>query len=169
MNALAKKWRQDKGSIDFVQVVIGLMIISAASVGTLQALYYGYEQLDYEMRYRKAISIARTYVEEIQGRIHCNFDPNDPAEQQFQAGNLASPIVWRLDVRKPRDIDPSGFDDIFCYVSHGRLIPKDDPLTGTGVDHWRINVFLTWWEPGESPTVPPNQISFEATMVPAAL
>jgi len=162
MNALATNWRQDRGSIDFIQVVVGLIIIAAAAVGTLQALFYGYEQLDYEMRYRKAISIARSKVEYLQGRIHCDFNDQD---QVFLFGNLTRPDVVKLDERDPS----TSFDDINCYVSYGRIVPVDMVATGEGVDHWKIRVYVKWWEPGQSPNTVPSQIDLDATMVPAAL
>ena len=162
MNAKARKWRSDAGGVDFIQVVVGLMIISIAAVGTLQALYYGYEQLDYQMRYRKAVALGRAYVEYIQGRIHVELPTSGP---EFFAGNLQSPNRWVLDRRDPR----SDLDDIFCAVSYGGLIRVDDPQTGVGVDLYQFVVNVKWWEPGEPGSIPPHEINFHASMVESSI
>ena len=161
MNRLREKWRSDEGSIDFMQLIVGLLIIAIAAVGTFQALYYGYEQLDYQMRYRKAISLARSYVEYWQGRIHTDFDPKD---QATRVGNLVNPLWVTLDERTN-----SGYDDILCQLSYGPLEPVDMPATGQGIDHWKVRVYVKWWELGEPSTIPPHEIFFDATMVPATL
>ena len=168
MNAFRKHWlKADAGSIDLIQVVVGLMIISAAAVGTLKGLYYGYEQLDYQMRYKKALSIARAHVEYLQGRIHTDMKMNkdlSPADQQFLAGTLPSPKSWMLDKRDP-NVD---FDDISCNVSNGPIEIVDLKTTGPGVDHYRFQVYVTWFEPGDQSVMPPHEISFAAYMVQAA-
>lgn len=161
-----KAWMSDEGGIDFVQVVVGLLIIGIAAVGTLQAMFYGYEQLDYQMRYRKAISIARSYVEYLQGRIHTDFNPGDA---QFMAGNQARPETVLLDKRDPS----TNYDDIYCDISYGRIDPIDDDQTGRGVDWYKIRVYLSWQEPSIEPDQKldqtTHQIWFDATMVPAKL
>jgi len=162
MNLHRKAWQRDEGSIDMVQLVVGLMIIGIAAVGTFQALFYGYEQLDAQMRYRKAISMARSYVELWQGRIHTDFDVNN---RSIRNGNLGRPAVYLLDIRDPM----TDFDDVYCQLSYGPLEPVDLPTTGVGVDHWKIRVFCKWWEPNESYGHLPHEIFFDATMVPAAL
>ena len=162
MNVLSRSRRRDEGGIDFVQVVVGLLIIGIAAVGTLQALYYGYEQLDFQMRYRKAISIARTYTEYWQGRIHTDFKADD---RQVRAGNLANPETWLLDRRDPNRT----FDDITCLVSRGPLVPVDLPTTGLGVDHWWFRVYVQWWGPEEPLGRPPHEVTFYATIVPSAM
>jgi hypothetical protein len=163
MNVMYKKWRSDDGGIDFIQVVVGLLIISIAAVGTLHAMYYGWQQLDQQMRYRKAVSLARSYMEYMQGRIHTDFEPNDI---QFMSGNLTHPLTWKLDERDPY----TTFDDIECQVSYGPIVQRDFPTTGDGVDQYEMQVHVTWFEPtdlwssGHS-----REIVFFGTMVPAAL
>lgn len=161
MQMFKKLCRRDEGSIDFVQLVTGLMIISIAAVGTFQALIYGYEQLDYEMRHRKAVSVARSYVEYWQGRIHTDF----PTTRQEMNGNLNRPEQFLLDERDPN----TDFDDIDCWVSYGRLEAVDLQATGEGVDHYKIRVYVSWWEPEQSRLTQAKEIFFDATMVPAAL
>lgn len=162
MNGFKKTWRQDEGSIDFIQILVGLLIISIAAVGTFQALFYGYEQLDYQMRYKKAISMARSYVEYWQGRIHTDFNPGD---RQMMVGNLGDPEVFLLDERDPTTI----LDDIYCEVAYGQISPIDLDETGEGVDHYLIYVIVSWWEPNEPENTIPNEVEFYAAMVPAAL
>ncbi len=161
MQMFKRLWHRDEGGIDFVQVVVGLLIIAIAAVGTFQALVYGYGQLNYEMRYRKAISMARSYVEYWQGRIHTDFQ----ATRQVMNGNLARPEVYLLDECDPRNV----FDDIYCKVAYGPIEPVDLETTGQGVDHYRIRVYVTWWEPDQSFNSPGHEVFFDATMVPAAL
>ena len=163
MNLFRKSWNSDEGGVDFMQLVVGLMIISIAAVGTFQALIYGYGQLDYEMRYRKAVSIARSYVEYWQGRVHTDFAS---ANRQVRNGNLTRPETKLLDER-----DPSiEYDNIHCQVAYGPIQEIDLQTTGIGVDHYKIRVYVTWWEPSETPgRRPPHEIFFDATMVPAAL
>ncbi|HHE46707.1 MAG TPA: hypothetical protein ENL08_03255 [Bacteroidetes bacterium] len=162
MSVKFKKWRQDEGGIDFIQLIVGLMIISIAAVGTLQALYYGYDQLDFQMRYRKAISIARSHVEYIQGRLHSDYSDKRFSDLQFTAGNLNNPDIKLLDQRDPsRD-----YDDIYCEVSHGPMVPVNLPDT-KGDDYWPISVYVRWSEPGENDVVPIHMVHFAARMVPA--
>ena len=164
MNVKLKRWRQDEGSIDFVQLIVGLMIISIAAIGTLQALYYGYEQLDFQMRHRKAISIARSHVEYLQGRLHSDFDLTNFRDLYLKAGNLSNPDVRLLD-----DRDPSyDYDDIFCEVSHGVLKLWNLPNT-KGDDFWEIGVLVRWSEPGENDIVGSHTVYFAARMVPAGI
>lgn len=157
----SKKWRGDEGSIDFVQLVVGLMIIGIAAVGTFQALFYGYQHLDTEMRYKKASSIARSYLEYWQGRIHVDFDTKDIPTR---AGNLGRPERVLLDRRNPN----VNYDDVYCYVSYAPLslepFDRNDALMG---GYWPIVVYLQWWEPYDSPNRPPREITFFGSMVPA--
>lgn len=161
MSMFNKTWRRDEGSIDFIQLFVGLLIISIAAVGTFQALFYGYEMLDFQMRYRKAISIARSYVEYWQGRIHTDFG----ATAQVMAGNMGTPEILLLDERDPT----TSFDDIDCEVAYDQIDDVDLVSTGVGVDHFLFNVILTWYEPNEPRDGPPHEIGFNAAMVPAAL
>ena len=154
------KWREDAGGIDFIQIVIGLMIVAIAAVGTFQALQFGNDKLNQQMRYRKAISIARSYVEYWQGRIHTDFNPNDPLVRNGNLTQVVDPTV--LDRGDPT----TDADDIVCYVRYGPLDPVDLPATGAGVDFWRINVKVTWSEPGSQESPP---VEFNGTMVSAAL
>ncbi len=162
MNGFKKTWRQDEGSIDFIQILVGLLIISIAAVGTFQALFYGYEQLDYQMRYKKAISMARSYVEYWQGRIHTDFNSGD---RQMMVGNLGDPEIFLLDERDPTTV----MDDIFCEVAYGPIDAIDLEATGEGIDHYLIHVIVSWWEPNEEEDALPNEVKFYAAMVPAAL
>jgi hypothetical protein len=159
-----KKWHREEGSVDFIQLVVGLMIISIAAVGTLQALYYGYDQLDFQMRHRKAISIARSYVEYLQGRLHADYDATNFNDLELRAGNLAHPSVKLLDDRDPS----TDMDDVFCDVSHRPLVPIDLPET-KGVDYWVIQVFVRWNEPNSPQQNPIHSVFFDARMVPAGI
>lgn len=166
MTVNLKKWREDEGGIDFVQLIVGLMIIGIAAIATFDALHYGYEQLDYQMRYRKAISIARSYAEYWQGRVHTDFDPRDPGYRAMLAGNLNHPETVLLDERDPEE----PYDDITAKLSYGRLVPVDLQTTGLGIDHWKIRVYLTWhepWEDDRSERI--HEIFLDATMVPSAM
>jgi|SaaInl8_200m_RNA_FD_contig_31_80676_length_716_multi_3_in_0_out_0_1 hypothetical protein len=144
MNAYKSRLHEDEGGLDFVQIVIGLLIISIAAVGTFQSLFWGYEQLDFQMRYRKAISIARSYAEYWQGRIHTDFPSSkDASFRSVKAGNLSSPLEVLLDQRDPARDD----DDIVCKIAYAPLVPVDLNTTGSGIDYWEIVVRLTWYEP----------------------
>ena len=163
-----RRWSSDAGSIDFMQLVVGLLIVGVACVGTFQALNYGNDQLNYQMRYRNAISIARSYVEYWQGRIHVDFDANNGLLRQ---GNLGRPVApTLLDDRGTK----SAADDIFCYVRYGPITPVTNKLLGTikgnpVTSHWIIRVQVTWWEPDQSHDLLPHEVVFQGTMVPASL
>lgn len=128
----------DKGSIDFVQLVIGLMIIAIACVGTFSMMYTGWDKFNYEMRQRQALAIARSEVDYIQGRIDC-----DTLSFQKMSSNINHPKIFLLDKRKP-DV---GSDDIFCDVYHTKISPIDLVETGIGVDFYKFNVTVRWEEP----------------------
>jgi len=162
MNELTKAWRRDEGSVDFIQIFVGLLIISIAAVGTFQALFYGYEQMDFQMRYRKAISVARSYVEYWQGRVHTDLDFNN---HEILLGNLRHPNEALLDSRDPTTV----LDDVFCDVAYGKIEKVDLEETGVGVDHFLIYVIVTWWEPNDSQVAPPHKVEFHAAMIPAAM
>ncbi len=163
MRNLNSKWRDDAGGIDFIQIVIGLMIVAIASIGAFQALNYGNEKMNQQMRYRKAISVARSYVEYWQGRIHTDFEPTDP---RLVAGNFDQVVdPTELDLGDPT----TDADDVMCYVRYGRLDPVDLAETGVGVDYWRINVKVTWWEPDQPHNTDPQMVKFSGTMVSAGL
>ena len=156
-----KKWHRDEGSVDLIQLIVGLMIISIASVGTLKSLYWGYEQLDYQMRHRKAISIARSHVEYLQGRLHSDYNASKFQDEALRVGNIANPLIKLLDERDP-SID---YDNIYCEVSHDELKPFYHPET-KGLDYWKIKVFVRWNEPGEDSVDPLRKVFFVARMVP---
>jgi hypothetical protein len=162
MKRLKHKLMQDDGGIDFVQLIVGIMIISIATLGTFQSLFYGYDQLDYQMRYRKALSIARGQVEYWQGRIHTDF-PN----AANMNGNLGSPRVFSLENRDPT----TSRDDIECEVAYSKIEAIPNPENPADIDHWDIRVIVTWYEPGKSEDEgdAPNTIELYAPMVPATL
>ncbi|MDP8239023.1 MAG: hypothetical protein P9X24_08025 [Candidatus Hatepunaea meridiana] len=156
-----QKWCSDGGSIDLIQLIVGLMIISIAVIGTLNALVWGYDHLDNQMRHRKAVSIARSYVEYLQGRLHTDFDRNNFRDQYLLAGNVAHPQERLLDVRNPGNV----YDDIKCDVSHGPLTAVNLPDT-KGTDYWVIRVFVEWKEPNDNSVEPLHKVFFEARMFP---
>ncbi len=167
MNAFKRKWQQDDGSIDLIQLFAGLLIISIAAVGTFQALFYGYEQLDFQMRYRNAISVARSYAEYWQGRIHTDFNTND---RRMMIGNLQDPEVHLLDERDPT----TDLDDILCDVAYSQIVPKSfealDAVEDEGAsEYYLFEVRVSWYEPNDMTRVSPHQVTFHAAMVQASL
>lgn len=162
MSRQIEKWRDERGSIDFIQLVTGLLIVAIAAVGTFQALAFGYDHLNQEMRYRKAMALGRAYVEYWQGRIHSE---SDWQNAENLAGNLGRPRRMLLDPGDPMTIT----DDLYCEVSYGPLVGVDQPTTGRGVDYWVIRVYVKWWERWQIKRDIPYEVSFYGTMVPAAL
>jgi len=162
-----RRWGEDVGSIDFIQIVVGLLIVGIASVGTFQALQFGNDQLNFQMRYRSATSIARSYIEYWQGRIH-----TDTPNAREMEGNLRQNVAQTL-LDKGDPDDPA--DDVYCYVRYGKITPKEEVLLGkdkqgrTLISHILINVQVTWWEPDQNPESDPKEIKFTGAMVPAAL
>ncbi|MDP8228081.1 MAG: hypothetical protein P9M15_01355 [Candidatus Electryoneaceae bacterium] len=156
MTAEKKRWWcDDEGGIDFIQLVISLLIVSIACVGTLQALYYGHEELDRQVRYRKALSITRSYVEYWQGRVH-----TDTPRGRELVGNLnGNPVEVLLDQRK------TGKDgkDINCFLRYA-LDQRTETQRGENLDYWVIQVLNTWEEPDGKQ----ESISLVATMVPVS-
>ncbi len=157
-------WRQDDGSIDLMQLFVGLLIISVASIGTFQALFYGYEQLDYQMRYRKAVSTARSYMEYWQGRVHTDLKFNN---MQVMHGNLARPETFLLDERDPT----TDYDDIYCEVAYGPITPRvlnsEEENYGSDVSYYYdLYVRVEWYEPNDY-NGPARKIEFDGAMVPA--
>jgi hypothetical protein len=125
--------KNDSGGIDFVQVVVGLIIIAIACIASVKIFSYGWETQDWQMRHKKAISIARSEIEYIQGRINCDFDPND---RDLIIGNEVRADSKLLDDRNTE----TKLDDIFCKVFHKSLTMIDDPETGNGIDYYKISV-----------------------------
>jgi hypothetical protein len=166
MKWLNRNWREDAGSIDFVQVVVGLMIVGIAAVGTFQALQFGNDQMNMQMRYRRAMSEARSHVEYWQGRVHIDFDNVTVQERQgnLNMGDGGVPQTT-LDFGDPTTPN----DDVVAYLRHGPLLPVDLAETGVGTDYWRIRVQVTWREPDQAPNTEPHRVTFDGTMVPAAL
>ena len=161
MSVMLEKWRGDKGSIDFVQLIVGLMIIGIASVGTLSALSYGYGQLNQQMRHRKAIEISRSWVEYLQGRLHCDFDKGKYEDAKLANGTLNKALRTLLDDMGT----PEVYDDVYCKVSHGKLVQMDLPETSS-MDWWEIYVKVEWAEPDEDDQYPLHKVEFFARMVP---
>jgi hypothetical protein len=114
------------------------------------------------------MSIARSYVEYWQGRIHTDF-PNDVRTMQ---GNLNRPVPTTvLDLGDP-NLDA---DDVYCYVRYGAITPVYNIELGNDADghpivsYWNIKVEVTWWEPGQPLNTLPKRVTFDGAMVPAAL
>lgn len=167
MKWLNKTWREDAGSIDFVQVIVGLMIVGIAAVGTFQALQFGNDQMNQQMRYRKAMSVARSYLEYWQGRVH--IDP--PTQDNELAGNLnkgdQDPSVRRITLDEG-DLTKDN-DDVECYLRYGRITPVDLMETGEGDDYWRLRVKVSWYEPDQDHATEPHSVTFDGSMVPAEM
>jgi hypothetical protein len=139
-----------------------LVIVAISALGTFKALAFGYDHMNQEMRHRKAISVARAYLEYWQGRIHTDFDQTD---QRVLAGNLQRPEVVLLD-----PVDPAtDADDVWCRVSYAPLEWVDQPTTGVGVDFWKIRVHVEWFEPYQPRRDSPYEVDLFGTMVPSAL
>jgi len=166
MNTSKKRWCAEDGSLDMIQLVIGSLIVAIAAVGAYQSLYFGTTQLDSQMRYRKAISIARAYAEYWQGRVHIDFpESTDPRYLSVISGNLTNPVRVRLDERDPAVQD----DDIWADLSYRRLKPYARSNNQNELAYWQINVIIEWWEPGAQTENNKREIEFVAAMAPAAL
>jgi len=138
------RWCNDSGSLDFIQLVIGMLIVAIAAIGSYQALFFGTSQLDAEMRYRKAVSIARSYAEYWQGRVHVDFPSyDDPRRPQVIAGNLTNRITVTLDKRNPN----ISSDDILATVAYRRLEAVYRESNPSEILYWRIKVIVRWEEP----------------------
>lgn len=139
-----KRWCNDSGSMDFIQLVIGMLIVAIAAVGSYQALFFGTAQLDAEMRYRKAISLARSYAEYWQGRVHIDFPAfDDPRRPQVVAGNLSNRITVVLDKRDPNNTE----DDITATIAYRKLEEVMRESNPAEILYWRIKVIVRWDEP----------------------
>ena len=122
---------KDNGSIDFIQLIVGLIIIAIATIGTLSMMYDGWHGLTYQMQRRGAVSLARAEVEYWQGRIDCD----SMLTSQEMSSNKLIPKRWSLD----RDTE--------CDVFHSQIIPVDLIETGVGIDYYAFNVTTRWIEP----------------------
>jgi hypothetical protein len=168
-----KKWREDEGGVDFIQLVTGLVIIAIACVSTYQALYFGYEQQDLQIRYRKALSIARSYAEYWQGRVHVDFPKaGEPSYRNVINGNQRTPLEVTLDTRDP-DTD---LDDIKAKIWYSPLTAVPMPTDARILSHWEWVVTIQWYEPGEDPantdgkhpsSPKPREIRLFSAMAPA--
>ena len=146
--------KNDVGSIDLVQLIIGIIIISIAVIGTTKSFVYGWQTQDWQMRHKKAMCIARSEAEFTQARINTEFDPKKD-NIELMLGNEKHPAKMLLDKRDP-DID---YDDIYCLVSRSALIPIDDLDNGVGVDYFRFTTKTVWREPNE---IEDREVKFEA-------
>ena len=163
---LFQKWRSDEGSLDFIQVITGLVIIAIAAITTIDGLGQGYGWLDYQNRHTKAVAIARSYMEYLQGRIHTDFDPAGRFEDaQLMQGNKRAPVTVLLDGRDPANPN----DNVECKVHHGPLLPIDQPQTGTGIDFWKIRVHVEWNEPKSHSMFEKHSVFFESAMISSGL
>jgi hypothetical protein len=117
------------------------------------------------MRHRKAIMVARSYVEYMQGRIHSDFKITNQMDARWAGGNLGSGYSAILDERDPM----TELDDIRCRVAHGQIVPVDNPQTGVGWDYYKINVIVEWDEPDDKTWNPVHSVVFHAYMVPKDL
>ena len=116
--------QSDKGSIDFVQVVVSLIIIVIAVIASANMLIHGYRASDYEIRYKKALCVVRSEIEYIQGRID------------------SDPEMLNLDKKKIVILD-----NIKCEVTSEPLEAVDAPETGIGIDYYIIKSTVHWVEP----------------------
>jgi len=165
-----RRWSDDVGSIDFVQLIVGLLIVGIACVGTFQALQFGNDQLNQQMRYRRALSEARSCVEYWQGRIH-----TDTPNNLEMNGNLSSPNGSNNDVLIDEGDPDNPNDDVIGYVRYGPIVPIPNAELGkdkrgqTLISHYVIRTRVTWWDPGQSHAERPHEVKFQGAMVPAAL
>jgi len=124
--------------MNFMQLIVGLMIIMIAALGMTKTFSYGWDTQDWQIRQHKASSIAQSEVDYIQGRIDSDFDMND---RILVHGNLRRPEEVLLDRRDPINIE----DDVYSSVSHTPLTfvtnDKNDVILVT------FKVHVEWQEP----------------------
>lgn len=165
MKKKQQRWNADGGSIDFMQLVIGLFIVALASAGTFKAIQFGNDHMKKEMRYRQAISIARSYMDYWQGRVHIYLTTDDRT-MNGTLNQIVEPML--LDNGDPNKVG----DEVYCSVRYGRITPVTSPALGiveethrARLSHYILRVVVTWIEP-DDPTGYINSVEFQGAMLP---
>ena len=140
--------KNDGGSLDYIQLVIGIIIISIAALATVKTFSHGWKAQDWQQRHKMALLIARSEVETIQATIG--------SEGPLPRSNERHPLMVMLDKRSPIEED-----DIYCDVCHGEITPIDRPETGEGIDYYKFWVLVTWLEPNGTVK---REVEFHAAM-----
>lgn len=164
MLKLSKRWSGDSGSVDFVQLVIGMFIVALACAGTFKAIQFGNDHLKKEMRYRQAMCVARSYMEYWQGRVNI-YLPNDNGSMQGTLNRNVEQVL--LDAGNPEE--PG--DEVYGMVRYGEILAKRSPQLGTEKDsrlprlsHYVLSVTVTWHEPDEPANIT-HEVLFKGAMI----
>ncbi len=120
-----------------IELVVGMMVVGTAAVGTTIAVFNAYGQLQRQRHRMVANQLMRAEIEYWQGRVHTAF----PTVHQMNNA-ITHPVV--IDKRDPGD----RYDDILGEVTREPI--REHVLVATSTQlqyYWEIPVKIVYTEP----------------------
>jgi hypothetical protein len=151
-------WKDEKGSLDFVQIVIAILMIAIAAVSTTYSIYVGRATLTEQLQEKQALRYAREEMEYWAGQV---LSGEVTAFEVGGSGNLGTRVL--IDARDPEDMS----DNVWGRVCYGRLEPVFSELVGetSSIDFYRIHVWVIW--PENLPERERHRIDLYTSMFPS--
>jgi len=150
-------WKDENGSLDFVQIVIAILIIAIAAVSTTYSIYVGRATLIEQLQEKQALRYAREEMEYWGGQVLTggvsSFEING-------SGNFGTRVL--IDPRDPAD----NSDNIWGRVYYGRIVPIYSLLQGqtASIDYCQIHVWVIW--PDNVPVGESHRVDIYTSMFP---
>lgn len=145
--------KRDRRGVALIELIVSLIVIATASVGTTIAFFSAYGMLQQQRHRMRANEFLREETEYWQGRVHLISRLSEHERQQ--------PRSWRDVIIDPRG--PGAQDDVVGRIRRESIVAKNIIQTPQNPDYYEIPVVIQWEEP---PLVPgDNPIPMEEKLV----
>ena len=153
--------QRNRRGLTLIEMLVALIVIATASVGTTIAFYTAYGSLQEQRHRMRANDLLRREIEVWQGRIHASGKIFPTTYEQQQ------PTDWEEVLLDGRG--PGHEDDIYAEIRRESLEIINLRDTPQDPDYCVVNTVIRWWEPSRIPGEPPVQIeqSLYAFMLPS--
>lgn len=129
-------WNNEKGGLDYVQVMIAMLIVSIAAVSTVYSIYVGRASLTQEYQEKQALRYAREEMEYWCGRLL-----GDTLSSVEKLGDLQGGRRVLIDPRDPQNAS----DNLWGRVFYSPIIPTYLMVTGEDIrDYYSVHVWVIW-------------------------
>lgn len=129
--------RDRKGGLTMFELIIGMLIITIASVAVASSFYTAHGELARQRRRQMANQLLKAEAEFWKGRVHSAMP--SPYEMEHNIPNPKNPI--------PLDTYTAGNRQVSCEVWKSPIREVNIPETKIDPDYYEFTVWVTYEEP----------------------
>ena len=150
-------WKDESGSLDFVQITVAILIVAIAAVSTAYSIYIGRATLTEQLQEKQALRYAREELEYWGGQVLMG---ETTALEIGGSGNFGTRVL--IDPRDPAN----NSDNVWGRVYYGRIVPFYSQLPGqtSSIDYCQIHVWVIW--PDDVPLSESHRVDIYTSMFP---